>query len=113
MKVQRPEEGELRTRVKWVTPAVALLALLGTAVTVAGTATAHRTAAGPPTYTINVDGRHPKVNESFLAFFPHAITVHAGDTVVFHYVGVGEPHTVTLGTLANAAVKDYNELTPK
>ena len=38
--------------------------------------------------------RNPKANESFLAYFPRAITVHAGDTVVFHYVGVGEPHTV-------------------
>ena len=38
--------------------------------------------------------------------------MHAGDTVVFHYVGVGEPHTVTLGSLANSAVSAYNNLTP-
>jgi plastocyanin len=69
-------------------------------------------ATGAQTFTINVDGRNPRVNESFLAFFPHSITVHAGDTVVFHYEGVGEPHTVTLGQYANDAVAAYNKLTP-
>jgi plastocyanin len=101
----------MRGRLWLLVPGVAALALLGSGATHAGRATTKQ--AGPQTYTINVDGRNPNVNESFLAFFPHAITVHAGDTVVFHYVGVGEPHTVTLGTLANTAVKDYNELTPK
>ncbi len=101
----------MKRRLWLLVPSVAALALLATSATLAGRTTTKQE--GPQTYTINVDGRNPKVNESFLAFFPHAITVHAGDTVVFHYVGVGEPHTVTLGTLANTAVKDYNELTPK
>jgi plastocyanin len=67
---------------------------------------------GAQTFTVNVDGHNPKANESFLTYFPHSITVHPGDSVTFHYVGVGEPHTVTLGTLADNAVKTYNSLTP-
>jgi len=55
---------------------------------------------------------NPRANETFFAYFPRATTVHAGDTVVFHYLGVGEPHTVTLGTLADQAVSAYYKLTP-
>ncbi len=87
------------------------LAVCVLAVSGVGTA-AHTRAASSQTFTINVDGRNPQVNESFLAYFPHSITVHAGDSVVFHYVGVGEPHTVTLGTLADNAVSIFNHLTP-
>jgi len=100
----------MKGSVKWA----ALSALVALVVVTTGTA-AHRTlgrATQAQTFTINVDGRNPRTNESFLAYFPHSITVHAGDSVVFHYVGVGEPHTVTLGTYANDAVKAYNELTP-
>jgi plastocyanin len=94
---------------RWAAPA-ALLALVLLAT---GSATAKVTrVTGAQTFTINVDGFNPKANEDFLAFFPRAITAHAGDTVVFHYVGVGEPHTVTLGTLADNAVHAYNQLTP-
>src|SRR5947209_3015018 len=87
------------------------LAAMGTEATLAGTAV-KGTAAGSQTFTVNVDGANPKANETFLAYFPRSTTVHAGDTVVFHYVGVGEPHTVTLGTLADKAVDIANHLTP-
>ena len=33
-----------------------------------------------------------------------------GDTVVFHWAGIGEPHTATLGTLADSAVQQFNSL---
>jgi plastocyanin len=69
-------------------------------------------AAGSQTFTVNVDGRNA-ANESFLAYFPRSTTIHPGDTVVFHYVGVGEPHTVTFGTLADSAIKAFASLTPK
>src|SRR5271163_442943 len=80
----------------------------------AGRASARQlaTTSASQTFTVNVDGYNAKINESFLGYFPRAVTVHAGDTVVFHYVGVGEPHTVTLGSLANSAVAAYNKLTP-
>jgi plastocyanin len=87
------------------------LAAMGTEATLAGTAV-KGTAAGSQTFTVNVDGVNPKANETFFAYFPRATTVHPGDTVVFHYVGVGEPHTVTLGSLANNAVSVFAHLTP-
>src|SRR5581483_9490134 len=81
-------------------------------VALASTAT-YASASGSQVFTVNVDGMNPKANESFLAYFPRSSTVHPGDTVVFHYVGVGEPHTVTLGTLADGAVSAFVHLTPK
>ena len=87
------------------------LALCASGATLAGTA-AKRSIAGAETFTINVDGVNPKANETFFAYFPRATTVHAGDTVIFHYVGVGEPHTVTLGNLADNAVSVFAHLTP-
>jgi len=90
---------------------VVIAALVVAAPGTAASRSAEHASAGQ-TFTINVDGHNPKANESFLAYFPHSITVHAGDSVVFHSIGIGEPHTVTLGTYANDAVKAYNELTP-
>ena len=66
---------------------------------------------GSQTFTVNVDGKNKAVNESFDAYFPNIVTAHAGDTVVFHYVGVGEPHTVTLGSLASHADTVFDALT--
>src|SRR5437870_5720033 len=92
-------------------PVLVGLALWAGDATLAGTAL-KRSTAGAQTFTINVDGVNPKANETFFAYFPRATTVHAGDTVVFHSVGVGEPHTVTLGTLADNAVSVFAHLTP-
>ena len=62
---------------------------------------------------MNVDGGATKAhNEEFLAYFPSVVRVHPGDTVVFQMVGNGEPHTVTLGTLANNVVALFDKLTP-
>ena len=62
---------------------------------------------------MNVDGGATKAhNEEFLAYFPSVVRVHPGDTVVFQMVGNGEPHTVTLGTLANDVVALFDKLTP-
>jgi plastocyanin len=55
---------------------------------------------------VSVDGSNPNVNEAFLSYFPATATVHPGDTVNFKLAAdTGEPHTVTLGTLADTAVK--------
>src|SRR5205823_312121 len=78
-----------------------------------GGAAGGKARAGGQTFTVNVDGKNPAANESFIAYYPSTVRAHAGDTVVFHYVGVGEPHTVTLGTLANGAVAAFEKLTPK
>jgi plastocyanin len=69
--------------------------------------------AGRQTFRVNVDGGATKSqNEDFLAYFPSVVRVHPGDTIVFQMVGNGEPHTVTLGTLANNAVAAFDKLTP-
>jgi plastocyanin len=88
-----------------------LVALAGGGPGLARTTAVQRASSGQ-LFTVNVDGFNPKTNESFLAYFPRVSTVHPGDTVVFHYVGVGEPHTVTLGSLVDKAVSVANHLTP-
>jgi plastocyanin len=82
-------------------PAVAATALLASSSVLAS----HTRAAGQG-FTVNVDSSNkaPGQNESFLSYFPAVTKVHAGDSVTFHYVGPGEPHTVTFGTLVNNAV---------
>ena len=55
--------------------------------------------------TVQVDGTSDKFNAAFLQFFPQRVTVHPGDTVDFHENWTGEPHTVTMGTLAEAGLK--------
>ena len=94
---------------RWAVPAVLLaLVLLAT-----GSASAKvGRASGAQTFRVNVDQTSPKANVDFLAYFPHSITVHPGDSVVFHWAGNGEPHTVTLGSLADSAVAAFNRLTP-
>jgi plastocyanin len=102
---------------------VSLLAVGSVAVVVAGllavsgasgkTGGSSVTRAGAQTFRVNVDGGATKAhNEEFLAYFPDVVRVHPGDTVVFQMVGNGEPHTVTLGTLANDAVAAFDKLTP-
>jgi plastocyanin len=46
------------------------------------------------------------------AYFPSVIRVHAGDTVVFHQAGTGEPHTVALCSLVDNAVSTSAGRTP-
>lgn len=65
------------------------------------------------TFTVNVDGHNPKANEAFIAYYPSTVRVHPGDTVVFHEVGNGEPHTVTFGTPINTLLTAFEKLTPK
>ena len=95
------------------TTAGALLAAVGLATLVTGGALGGGSRVAAQTFTVDVDGKNPKVNEAFLAYYPSVVRVHAGDTVVFHEVGNGEPHTVTLGSLTNDAVAAYDALTPK
>ena len=103
----------MRGVLKWAAASVVACGVLaGGAVALAKTA-ASASAAGSQLFTVNVDGHNPKANEVFLAYYPHVVQVHAGDTVVFHEVGPGEPHTVTLGTLTNDVVSAYEKLTPK
>jgi plastocyanin len=65
------------------------------------------------TFTVNVDGHNPKADEAFIAYYPSTVRVHAGDTVVFHAVGNGEPHTVTFGTPIQTLLDAVAKLSPQ
>src|SRR5437764_492440 len=54
--------------------------------------------------TVEVDGKAPDFNSGFLAYFPKTVLAHPGETIAFHNNFSGEPHTVTFGTLADAAL---------
>lgn len=63
--------------------------------------------------TVTLDGKTDAFNAAFTVFFPNQVTVHAGDTVEFELPRFsGEPHTVTFGTIADAAVKKVEALGP-
>ncbi|MGH9178616.1 MAG: hypothetical protein ACRD0N_08695 [Acidimicrobiales bacterium] len=74
----------------------------------AGTTTAAE--GGPASITVEVDGTPDDFTMSALAYFPQAVTVHAGDTVRFHSNDTGEPHTVTLGGIVDAGLNAFNAL---
>lgn len=59
-------------------------------------------AAGPETVTIQIDGQIGDSNSAILGYLPREATVRAGDTVDFA-LAPGDPHTVTLGSLVDAA----------
>jgi plastocyanin len=62
------------------------------------------------TREIAVDYRNDDFNGIYLAFFPRKITVSPGTTLKFHQTWSGEPHTVSLGTSVNDAVKPFKRL---
>lgn len=74
------------------------------------------TPAGPQTYTVQVDANRADLNlpvtETVTAYYPHALSVHPGDTVSFALNDSGEPHTAVFGSLVDAAVTAFNKLPP-
>jgi plastocyanin len=56
---------------------------------------------GAATPTVFVDYSHDEFSSQFIAYFPSEVKVHPGDTVTFRQTWTGEPHTVTLGGLAD------------
>jgi plastocyanin len=47
------------------------------------------------------------------AYFPSAVKVHPGDTVHFRQAWNGEPHSVTMGALVDAALNQFDAVLPK
>src|SRR5689334_22073528 len=90
----------------------AALVLVAALVLLPGAGATARRVTGIQTFTVDVDGTPKSANLGFDAYFPRATTIHAGDTVKFHWAGVGEPHTTTFGTYVNPAVQAYSKLTP-
>jgi plastocyanin len=56
------------------------------------------------TYDVQVDNKSTAFNFQATAYFPDAFKVHPGDTIRFKAIDRGEPHTVTFGTMVDAAV---------
>ena len=92
---------------------VVLLALVATACTSATpTPVPTATPVPSPTFNVQVDGSATAFNAAFIAYFPNELSVHPGDTVQFKLVDMGEPHTVTLGTLVDQGLAAVDKLGP-
>lgn len=104
-----------------------LLVVLATiALVVAGCGDDDDDAAAPPTteqgadsatdgdkYSVALGGKTDAFNGEFSAFFPSKLAAHPGDEVVFELPTFqGEGHTITFGTLVDAAVAKLRTLSP-
>jgi plastocyanin len=68
----------------------------------------------PQRFTVDIDGAADTFNAVFMAFFPDSLAVHPGDAVTFRLRAFsGQPHTVTMGTLVDAAAKRLEEVGPQ
>jgi plastocyanin len=77
---------------------VALMSLVVLALPACGGGSSN---AGGATRTILTDYNYDQFATSYLGFFPTVARVHPGDTIDFKQAWTGEPHTVTMGTLAD------------
>ena len=59
------------------------------------------------TYDVSVDNKSSAFNFQATAYFPNELKAHPGDTIRFTSIDRGEPHTVTFGTLVDAAVPKF------
>jgi len=88
---------------------LAVLALLAVSCGRGGRTAAQKSPAAPAgaqRFTVHIDGAADGFSGVFTAFFPDKLTVHPGDTVTFElpHVFNGQAHSVTMGTLVDAAV---------
>src|SRR5690348_4119724 len=61
--------------------------------------------------TVELSPKSDEFNAVSTQYFPNALSAHPGDTITFklsHFNG--EPHTITLGSLVNAAVTKADAL---
>jgi plastocyanin len=52
------------------------------------------------TRTVLTDFNYDEIAASYYGYFPQYVTVHPGDTIDFKQAWTGEPHTVTMGQIA-------------
>ncbi|MEO6652355.1 MAG: hypothetical protein ABIP17_06840, partial [Ilumatobacteraceae bacterium] len=96
-------------------PATTESATTEPATTTAQTSPPTTEAAGsePAEFTVMIDGRVDEFNGAFFAYFPDKLTVHPGDTIVYHSMFSGEPHSVAFGDVPQTAVDEFQKLTPE
>lgn len=79
----------------------------------AGDTTGTSAQEGGGTVTVNVDADVDDPQSFYLGYFPAAVKVHAGDTVVYKSNFTGEPHTITFGSLISPAIRAFENATPE
>ena len=80
-------------------------AIVVTGCTSASTAPSSATpVSGPTSYDVQVDNKSQAFNFQADAYFPNVLKVHPSDTIRFKNLDRGVPHTVTFGTMVDAAV---------
>ncbi|HVT76992.1 MAG TPA: plastocyanin/azurin family copper-binding protein [Acidimicrobiales bacterium] len=79
---------------------VTLIVLVGAAVWLPACSSGSTT-----TRTVLADYNNDQVAGGYQSFFPRFISAHPGDTIKFRQAWTGDPHTVTLGKLVDAAAK--------
>ena len=90
----------------------ATLPLIGALVLLPGAGATASHVSGTQTFRVNVDRTPEGRTWTSSRTFRTRSRCMPGDSVVFDWAGNGEPHTVTLGTLADSAVAAFNRLTP-
>jgi plastocyanin len=65
------------------------------------------------TLPIQVDGTNAAREVTNLAFFPKKTAARPGDTLLFKVSSIGEPHTVTFGSLVDDAMAVVDKAPPK
>jgi plastocyanin len=93
------------------------LVIAGCSSNSSSTASSATTAGGgsgaPASFTVNLEGNTSAFNGELAQFFPAKLSAHPGDTVAFNLVHTsGVPHTVTFGTLVDAAAGKLTQLGP-
>lgn len=69
---------------------------------------------GPATrHEVLVDYHEDRFAAVVAAFLPDTVSAHPGDVIHFHQTWNGEPHTVTMGTLVETALKAFDPVLPK
>ncbi|MEY2426789.1 MAG: hypothetical protein QOI61_2361 [Actinomycetota bacterium] len=70
---------------------------------------------GPQTRKVLVDYSFDEFPASYYGYYPRVVEAHPGDTIDFRQSWTGDPHTVTLGTLAQKLLPQMGPLlkTPK
>jgi len=93
--------------------AVAALALVAAGCGKSSTTSTTSTGGGTQAITVETSPNTDQFNGAFTTFFPNKLTVHPGATVAFKLTHFsGEPHTITFGTLVNAAATKADALGP-
>ncbi len=65
---------------------------------------------GDSSRTIEVDYRTDEAAGVFLGYYPRDVTVTPGMTLKFHQTWNGEPHSVSMGTIADKAIAPLDKL---